>query len=56
MIYVWDKDGLHNFAVTVVGMRLAEADRGGAAQSLSPNLNVEVVSDTHGGGRGRGAE
>ncbi|HCA48533.1 MAG TPA: hypothetical protein DEP45_14625 [Armatimonadetes bacterium] len=46
MIYVWDKDGLHNFAATVVGMRLAEQIATELKQSLSPNLNVEVVSDT----------
>ncbi|MBD3292668.1 MAG: BON domain-containing protein, partial [Armatimonadia bacterium] len=46
MIYVWDKDGLHNFAVTVVGMRMAERIAAELQQSLSPNLNVEVVSDT----------
>jgi len=46
MLYVWDKDGLHNFAVTIVGMRLAEQIAVELQQSLSPNLNVEVVSDT----------
>jgi Flp pilus assembly secretin CpaC len=46
MIYVWDKDGLHNFAATVVGMRLAEQIAVELRESLSPNLNVEVVSDT----------
>ncbi|MGI5818068.1 MAG: pilus assembly protein N-terminal domain-containing protein [Armatimonadota bacterium] len=46
MLYVWDRDGLHNFAVTVVGMRLAERIAVELQQSLSPNLNVEVVSDT----------
>lgn len=46
MLYVWDRSGLHNFAVTVVGMRLAEQIAVELQQSLSPNLNVEVVSDT----------
>jgi Flp pilus assembly secretin CpaC len=46
MIYVWDKDGLHNFAVTVVGVQLAEAIARDLRNSLSPNLNVEVVSDS----------
>ncbi|MFW6155762.1 MAG: pilus assembly protein N-terminal domain-containing protein [Armatimonadota bacterium] len=46
MLYVWDKDGLHNLAVTVVGMRLAEQIAAELEQSLSPSMNVEVVSDT----------
>lgn len=46
MLYVWDKDGLHNFAVTVVGMRVAERIATELKQSLSPSMNVEVVSDT----------
>ncbi|MFO8082109.1 MAG: pilus assembly protein N-terminal domain-containing protein, partial [Armatimonadota bacterium] len=46
MLYVWDKDGLHNLSVTVVGMRLAERIAAELEQSLSPSMNVEVVSDT----------
>ncbi|MFW5868107.1 MAG: pilus assembly protein N-terminal domain-containing protein, partial [Armatimonadota bacterium] len=46
MLYVWDRDGLHNFAVTVVGMRVADRIAAELQQSLSPNMNVEVVSDT----------
>lgn len=45
MLYVWDRDGLHKFAVTVVGMRTAERIAHELRQSLSDNLNVEVVSD-----------
>jgi Flp pilus assembly secretin CpaC len=46
MLYVWDKDGLHNFAVTVVGMPLAERIAAELQGSLSPSMTVEVVSDT----------
>ncbi len=46
MMYVWDRDGLHKFAVTVVGMRLAEKVAMELQRSLGPGLNVEVVSET----------
>ncbi len=46
MLYVWDKDGLHNFSLTVVGMPLAERIAQELQESISPNLSVQVVSDT----------
>ncbi len=46
MLYVWDARGLHKFAVTVVGMKMAERIAFDLRRSLSPNLNIEVVSDT----------
>lgn len=46
MLYVWDKHGIHKFAVTVVGMKQAERIATDLRRSLGPNMNVEVVSDT----------
>lgn len=46
MMYVWDKCGIHKFAVTVVGMKQAERIAMDLRRSLGPNMNVEVVSDT----------
>lgn len=46
MMYVWDKCGIHKFAVTVVGMKQAERIATDLRRSLGPNMNVEVVSDT----------
>lgn len=45
MMYVWDKRGIHKFAVTVVGMKQAERIAMDLRRSLGPNMNVEVVSD-----------
>ncbi len=46
MMYVYDRDGLHKFAITVVSMRVAERVAFDLKESLGPNLNVEAVSDT----------
>ncbi len=46
MLYIWDREGRHNFAVTVVGARMAESIARRLEESLSPNLSIEVVSDT----------
>lgn len=46
MLYVWDRDGLHNFAVTVVGARLAEKIARELQASLGPHLSARVVSES----------
>ncbi len=46
MLYVYDREGLHKFAITVVGYRLAEKIARELEQSLGPNLSVHAVSDT----------
>ena len=46
MMYVYDRDGLHKFAITIVSMRVAERVAFDLRDSVGPNLNVEAVSDT----------
>ncbi len=46
MMYVYDRDGLHKFAITIVSMRVAERVAHDLQESIGPNLNVEAVSDT----------
>jgi len=44
MLYVWDKRGLHKFAVTVVGMSPAEKVALELQGGLSPNLRAQAMS------------
>jgi pilus assembly protein CpaC len=46
MLYVWDRGGLHKFAVTVVGMPMAEQVAMDLRESLGPAMSVQAVSDT----------
>ncbi len=46
MLYVWDKRGLHKFAVTVVGTTPAERVAMELAKVLGPNLNARPMSRT----------
>ncbi|MEA3300764.1 MAG: pilus assembly protein N-terminal domain-containing protein, partial [Pseudomonadota bacterium] len=45
MLYVWDRNGLHKFAVTVVGMPLAEQVAVELRESLGPAMSVQAVSE-----------
>lgn len=46
MLYVWDREGLHKFAVTVVGMPMAEQVAMDLRESLGPGMNVQAVSES----------
>ncbi|MEA3395840.1 MAG: pilus assembly protein N-terminal domain-containing protein, partial [Chloroflexota bacterium] len=45
MLYVWDKNGIHKFAVTVVGLSLAEGIALDLQKVLGPSLSARAMSD-----------
>ncbi len=46
MLYVWDKRGLHKFAITVVGMNLAEHIALDLQKMLGSGLSARAMGDT----------